>query len=99
MVYIFIVFILAQSDKFAPEQKTEYLKIIGDTLTEEIHEDAKVSMKTVALLESYTIYRMLFTNNNPLQQRKQKTIRTQKNFQSAKSNDIENRRKAVYNDS
>ncbi|CAG8515228.1 12442_t:CDS:2 [Ambispora leptoticha] len=53
--------------------RTEYLKIIGDTLTQEIHEDAK--------------------------QRKKKVIRTRTNFQSAKSNDIENRRTAVYNDS
>ncbi|CAG8456607.1 3157_t:CDS:10 [Funneliformis mosseae] len=53
--------------------KTEYLKIIGDTLMKKIHDDSK--------------------------KRKRKTIRTRKNFQTAKSNDIENRRTAVYNDS
>ncbi|CAI2190887.1 20376_t:CDS:2 [Funneliformis geosporum] len=53
--------------------KTEYLKIIGDTLMDKIHEDAK--------------------------QRKKKTITTRKNFQGAKSNDVENRRTAVYGDS
>ncbi|CAG8591666.1 6887_t:CDS:2 [Ambispora gerdemannii] len=50
--------------------KTEYLKIIGDTLLEEIHDDAK--------------------------QRKGKTSRTRKNFQSATENDIENRKTAGY---